>query len=129
MPAFAGVGAAVKEGATPTAFNEASKWTLNVKAGTKDVTPMGAAGGWGVNASTVKTFSGTVSAFFDNSDTAQTDMVSLIGQTVSMQFFVNGTNKFTATCLITEFDPTVDASDVVKCDYKFVNGSGALSYA
>lgn len=128
MPVFSGMGASCKEAST--SFTQASKWQINAKAATKDVTVMGAAGGWGINAATIKSFSGSVDAFFDNSDTAQTNMVGLLGQTVSMEFDTgDSTHKFTGTCLITEFDPVADVQDIIKCTYKFINGSGALAYS
>lgn len=127
MTALAGVGASVSEAST--AFNNASKWTLSLKGATKDVTPFGASGSWVINIGTLKSWSGKISAFFDTSDTAQTNIIGLLLGTVTLTLNVQSTpHGFGGSAIITGIDPNVDTQGVITCDYSFT-GTGACTYS
>ncbi len=127
MAALAGVGASVSEAST--AFNNSSKWTLSLKGAVKDVTPFGASGSWVINLATLKSWSGKITAFFDTSDTAQTNIIGLLNSTVTLTLNVSSTpHGFTGTAYITEIAPSVDAQGVITCDYSFT-GTGSCVYS
>lgn len=127
MAALAGIGASVTEAST--AFTNASKWTLQLKGATKDVTPFGASGSWAVNLATLKSWSGTISAFLDPSDTAQSNLLGLLGSTVTATFTVQNTpHAFTGSVILTELDPNVDVQNAQTIDYKFT-GTGPCTYS
>lgn len=127
MTALAGVGGSVSEAST--AFTNASKWTLNLKGAVKDVTPFGASGNWTINLATLKSWSGTITAFLDPSDTAQTNLFGLLGSSVTLTLNVSGTpHGFSGTAFITEVDPNVDVQNAETVDLKFT-GSGACTYS
>ena len=127
MTAFCGVGASVKE--STTTFTNASKWTLSVKNATKDVTPIGAAGSWAVYLGTINSWTAKITGWLDNSDTAQANLLALIGQTVPLVLNVNGTpNGFTGSAILNGIDPNVDAQNPETCDFSF-QGSGPIAFA
>lgn len=127
MAAIAGVGASVLEAST--AFTNASKWMLNIKGATKDVTPFGASGNWTINIATLKSWSGTISAFLDTADTAQTNLFALIGSTLASTFNVGvSSHGFTGNIILTEIDPTADVQNAETVDFKFV-GTGPCTYS
>lgn len=127
MAALAGIGASVQEGSNT--FTNASKWTLNLKGATKDVTPFGATGNWAVNLSTLKSWSGTISAFTDPNDAAQTALFALLGSTVTGTFNIANTpHGFSGSFILTEIDPNADVQNAQTVDFKFT-GTGACTYA
>jgi triacylglycerol esterase/lipase EstA (alpha/beta hydrolase family) len=127
LTALAGVGASVSEAST--AFTNASKWTLNLKGAVKDVTPFGAAGNWAINLATLKSWTGSITAFLDPTDTAQTNLFGLLGSTVTLTLNVSGTpHGFTGTAIITEIDPNVDVQNAETVDIKFT-GTGSCTYS
>jgi predicted secreted protein len=125
MAALAGIGAAVSEAST--AFTDGSKWTLSIKNATKDVTPFGASGSWAINIPTINSWTAKITGFIDTSDTAQTNLFALIGQTVALTLKVDGTHNFAGSAILSGIDPSVDAQDAETVDFSFT-GSGAVSY-
>lgn len=127
MAALAGIGASVTEAAT--AFTDASKWTLSLKGAVKDVTPFGASGSWQINLTTLKSWSGKVTAFIDTTDTAQTNLLALLGTVVSMTFTIQSTpHAFAGSAILTGIDPNVDVQNAQSIDFSFT-GTGALTYS
>ena len=127
MTALAGVGASVTEAST--SFTNASKWVLNLKGAVKDVTPFGASGNWTINLATLKSWSGTITAFLDPSDTAQTNIFGLLNSTLTMTLNVNSTpHGFTGSVIITEIDPNIDVQNAETVDIKFT-GTGSCTYS
>lgn len=127
MTALAGVGASVTEAST--SFTNASKWVLNLKGAVKDVTPFGASGNWTINLATLKSWSGTITAFLDPSDTAQTNIFGLLNSTLTMTLNVNSTpHGFTGSVIITEIDPNIDVQNAETVDIKFT-GTGSCVYS
>ena len=127
MAALAGIGASVTEAAT--AFTDASKWTLNLKGATKDVTPFGASGNWAINLATIKSWTGKITAFLDTTDTAQTNLFAGLNNTFSLTFTVQSTpHAFTGSAILTGIDPNVDVQGVEVVDFSFT-GSGAITYS
>jgi predicted secreted protein len=128
MTAFAGIGAQVTEGTT--AFTEGSKWTLTTKGNTKDVTPFQASGNWSVYLATIKSWTAKITAFIDASDTAQTNLFSLLGSTValSLNVVVAGTpHGFTGSGIVTGFAPNVDVQNAETIDFDF-QGTGPITW-
>jgi hypothetical protein len=127
MVAFAGVGASLKEGTT--SFTNASKWELDIKTDTKDVTPIGASGAWAVYLGTLNRWTAKITGWLDTSDAGQADLLDLVGQTVSLTLNVNGTpNGFTGSAILNEIAPNIDAQNPESCVYSF-QGSGPISFA
>jgi hypothetical protein len=127
MAALAGIGASVMEASS--AFNNASKWTLSLKGATKDVTPFGASGNWAINLSTIKSWTAKVSAFLDYSDTAQTNLLGLLGTVVSLTLNIASTpHGFTGSAILSGIDPNIDAQNAETVDYSFT-GSGPITYS
>lgn len=126
MTALAGIGASCTEAST--AFTDASKWTLSLKGAVKDVTPFGASGNWQINLATIKSWTGKITAFIDNSDTAQTNLFALIGTVVAMTFKVDGTHNFAGSAIVTGIDPSVDVQNAETVDISFT-GTGAITYS
>lgn len=95
----------------------------------KDVTPFGASGSWTINLATLKSWSGKVTAFVDTTDTAQTNLLALLGSTVSMTFTIQSTpHAFTGSAILTGIDPNVDVQNAQTIDFSFT-GTGALTYS
>ena len=128
MAALAGIGASITEAST--AFTDASKWSLNLKGATKDVTPFGASGNWAINLATIKSWTGKISAFLDTVDTAQTNLFALLNTTVSVTFTVQSSpaHAFTGSAILTGIDPSVDVQGVEAVDFSFT-GSGPITYS
>ncbi len=127
MAAFAGVGASVKEGTTT--FTNSNKWTLSVKNATKDVTPIGAPGSWAIYLGTLNSWTVKISGWFDTADTAQTNLLALVGQSVALTLNVNGTpNGFTGSAILNGIDPNIDAQNPETVDFSF-QGSGPIAFA
>lgn len=127
MTTFAGIGAGAS--VDSVAFTNASKWTLSVKNATKDVTPMGADGSFAVNIGTINSWTAKITAFLDNSDTAQTNLFALIGTIVEdLVLTVGSTHAFTGDAILSGIDPSVDAQDAETVDFSFT-GTGPIAYA
>jgi hypothetical protein len=127
MTAFAGVGASLKNGAVT--FNNASKWELDIKTDTKDVTPIGATGAWAVYLGTLNRWTAKITGWLDTGDTAQANLLELVGQTVPLTLNVNGTpNGFTGDAILNEIAPNIDAQNPESCVYSF-QGSGPIDFA
>jgi len=127
MTAFAGVGASLKNGAVP--FANASKWELDIKTDTKDVTPIGADGAWAVYLGTLNRWTAKITGWLDTGDTAQANMLALVGQTVPLTLNVNGTpNGFIGSAILNEIAPNIDAQNPESCVYSF-QGSGPIDFA
>ena len=92
-------------------------------------TPFGASGNWTINLATLKSWTGSVTAFLDTSDTAQTNLFALLNSTVTMTFNVSSTpHGFTGSVIITEIDPNVDVQNAQTVDIKFT-GTGSCTYS
>jgi hypothetical protein len=127
LTALAGVGASCTEAST--LFTNASKWTLSLKGAVKDVTPFGASGNWAINIATLKSWTGKITAFIDTSDTAQTNLLALLGSIVSMTFTVQSTpHAFAGSTILTGLDPSVDVQNAQTIDYSFT-GTGPCTYS
>jgi predicted secreted protein len=128
LAALAGIGASCAEAGV--SFNEGSKWTLTPKGATKDVTPFQASGNWAVYLATVKSWTAKITAFIDASDTAQTNLFSLLGSTValSLNVVVTGTpHGFTGSGIVTGFAPNVDVQNAETIDFDF-QGTGPITW-
>lgn len=127
MTAFAGVGASLKNGAV--AFNNASKWELDIKTDTKDVTPIGADGAWAVYIGTLNRWTAKITGWLDTGDAPQASLLALVGQTVPLTLNVNGVpNGFVGDAILNEIAPNVDAQNPESCVYSF-QGSGPIDFA
>jgi hypothetical protein len=125
MVAFAGVGASLKNGAVT--FNNASKWELDIKCDTKDVTPIGADGAWAVYIGTLNRWTAKITGWLDMADTAQTNLLTLVGQSVPLTLNVDGVpNGFTGSAILNDIAPNVDAQNPESCVYSF-QGSGPIT--
>ncbi len=95
----------------------------------KDVTPFGASGNWAINIATLKSWTGKVTAFLDTGDTAQTNLLALLGTVVSMTFTVQSTpHAFAGSTILTGLDPSVDVQNAQTIDYSFT-GTGPCTYS
>jgi hypothetical protein len=127
MTALAGINASCSEAST--SFTNASKWTLSIKNATKDATPMGAAGSWAINVPTINSWTAKITGFLDPADTAQTNLLALIGTVVALALKIDGTpHSFTGNAILSGIDPSVDAQSVETVDFSFT-GTGQVAYA
>jgi hypothetical protein len=115
------------------AMGNAKAWSLDISQETVDTTNFGSSG-WKESATTLNSWSGSITAIFDASGTAegvlQTGLTG--GSTVSLDLQLgDGTgsyDKYSGTANITSQSVTNDVNGIVEVSYNF-EGTGALTIA
>lgn len=104
-------------------------FNLSISSGTADVSTLGTV--WDEYIGTNKSWSGSISAIFDPSDTQQsllmTDILSSDETTkITAKFVINSALTLQGDILVTGVSSTVSRTDAVSIDFNF-QGTGALS--
>ena len=104
-------------------------FNLSISSGTADVSTLGTV--WDEYIGTNKSWSGSISAIFDPSDTQQsllmTDILSADETTkITAKFVINPALTLQGDILVTGVSSTVSRTDAVSIDFNF-QGTGALS--
>jgi len=127
--AIAGKGGKLKVGTN--SVTDISNWKLDIEVDVKEQTDFDS-NGWVEVLPQLKSWSGTAEGFWNvasdtNGQKALQDAL-LNGTTVSIEFNVNGTNKYTGTAYVTKISVDEPVDDNVKFSVE-LKGSGALTYA
>lgn len=115
------------------AMGNAKAWSLDITQETADVTDFGS-NGWKESTTTLKSWSGSITAIFDASGAAegalQTNLVG--GSTVSLDLQAGdgsgSYDKYTGTANITSQSITNDVNGIVEVSFNF-EGTGAMTIA
>lgn len=126
--AISGFGGQVKIGTNRVA--QINQWELEIKVDEGDATTFDS-NGWKEVVSGLRSWSIKFEAKWNvandaNGQKALQDAL-LGGTTVSLDLYVNGTNKYSGTALITTWTVTTPADDVVTLKFEGT-GTGALTY-
>jgi predicted secreted protein len=127
--AIAGKGGTFKVGTNAVMGIET--WKLDIDTDLKDTTNFSSAG-WKEQTPTIKSWSGSISGQWNvstdtNGQKALQDAF-LSSTSVSAEFNVNGTNKYTGTAYIKKVSVEEPVNDIVKFSVD-LDGTGALAYA
>lgn len=125
--ALAGKGGSVKIGTNVVA--EIKSWSLDIGADNLDKTALGDA--WKSFIQGLKEWSATAEGnWVINTDTNGQKAIQdayLAGNTVTLNLYVNATNYYSGTALISGISVETGVEDLVTVSFEF-QGSGALSY-
>ncbi|MAR56935.1 MAG: hypothetical protein CMM93_07105, partial [Rickettsiales bacterium] len=91
MTTHSGKNGIVKVGVSPTVVAEVREWSLDVAADTADNTTMNSAqsnGGWKTNTDTLKEWNGSVSCYWDPSDSNGQESLTA-GASLAVEFYPN----------------------------------------
>ena len=126
-----GYAGSVKAGATPATVGEVKNYSLSETADTVEVSTLGSE--WAKNRSTLKRWSGSLSAHFDIGDGGQDELRAAIGagDTVSLEFYIGGESgagnvKKVGNAVIESLEITNDVAGIVETSISFT-GTGALT--
>ncbi|SRR6266496_1169524 len=126
MPAMSGTAGAVKNGAN-TILNMTS-WEVSLKAASVDVSAFGGSG-WGASLGTIKKWSGKCAGNYDPADTTgQVALNNGLGSTFTMNFFTDGTHKWTGDAVLVDVALKSSASGVITAEYTF-EGASSVTYS
>ena len=115
------------------AMGNAKAWSLDINQETVDITDFGSSG-WKESAATLNSWSGSITAIFDASGTAegalQTGLTGGSGVALDLQLG-DGTgsyDKYSGSAIITGQSVTNDVNGIVEVTFNF-EGTGALTIA
>ncbi len=127
--ALAGKGATIKVGTA--VITEMENWKLDIGGNTLETTNFGSAG-WKQFIQGLKEWSGSCEGNWnvagDTSGQKALQDALLNGTTVSVEFNLNGTNKYTGTAYVTKISTDAPVGDKIKVSID-LQGTGALTYA
>jgi predicted secreted protein len=110
---------------------EATDWTISASLDIADSSAMG--DDWKSGVAGMASWSGSANMHFDLTDTYQAAVhdalvtASPTGSITTARFYVNASNYYSGSILITGVNPTAGIGDLVKLSVSF-QGTGALSY-
>jgi hypothetical protein len=115
------------------AMGNAKAWSLDISQETADITDFGSSG-WKESAATLNAWSGSITAIFDASGTAegalQTGLTA--GSSVSLDLQMGGGtgsyDKYSGSAIITGQSVTNDVNGIVEVTFNF-EGTGAVTIA
>ena len=127
MAALAGKSGAVK--LSTNTVTEIGDWTLDIAIDTAEATDFGDS--WKEHIYTLRGASGSFKCRFDKADTnghvaLQTEALSGTSG-VSLRLYIDGTNYYSGTALITSMSPSASVGGLVEVTYNFVI-DGTLAY-
>jgi len=103
-------------------------WTLETTAETQDASKMGTAGNWRDHLATLKSWAGSVDAWWDAADMGQAALS--LGDTVTLDLFPTGDAsaqiKFSGSAIITGTPKTAAVDGLIEVSFSF-QGTGALA--
>jgi predicted secreted protein len=122
----------VKVGGTPTIVAEVREWELNVTTDTAEDTSINTAqsnGGWRTNKATLHSWEGTLSCFWDETDTNGQETLDA-GTTVALKLYPEGDGSgatfFSGNAIVTSISRKATLDGIVEVSFGF-KGNGALS--
>jgi hypothetical protein len=134
MPVHKGTEGVVKVGASPAIIAEVREWQLETTGETTDSTSINTAtanGGWRTHESTLKGWEGSVSCFWDETDTNGQETLDA-GASIAVKFFPEGDTtgdvSFTGTAIVTNVTRKATLDGLVEASFTF-KGTGALTQA
>jgi hypothetical protein len=124
MAVHAGKAGVVKAGSD--AVGEVRSWTIEEAGETADGTAMGAT--WRTNVATLRSWTGSLTCWFDDADAGQTALVS--GATVALEVMPTGETAgeavYSGNAIITAVSRTAAVDGVIEATFSFT-GDGALT--
>lgn len=134
MTVHKGKNGIVKIGASPSIVAEVREWSLDVSGDVTDSTSMNTAqsnGGWKTFADTLKEWGGSVSCWWDPSDTNGQEALDA-GTSLAVEFYPDdddtGDIKYSGTAIVTAINRSGKLDGNVEASFTF-KGTGALSQA
>lgn len=134
MATHAGKDGIVKVGGTPAVVAEVREWELETTSETEDASSMNSLqsnGSWATNLATIKKWSGTITCWWDETDTNGQETLDS-GSSVDIKVYPEGADTgdtyFSGTCLITTVNRKASKDGVVEASFAFT-GTGALTQA
>lgn len=134
MAVHTGLEGLVRVGGTPTTVAELSEWTLETSGETTDSTSINTAtsnGGWRTHVPTLKSWSGSVKCFWDETDTNGQQTIDA-GASVDFKFYPEGNTTgdvfFSGTGIVTAVNRSAKLDGLVEVEFSFT-GTGALTEA
>lgn len=111
------------------AFAEIRSYSLNIEGETADTTTFASTGGWRTHSHTLKSWSGELECFWDETDT--NGQVSLdAGDSITLNLYPEGDstgdNYYTGTATVTAIEVSASVDGIVEAKFSF-QGSGALT--
>lgn len=124
----------VKVGASPAAIAEVREWEIKTTGETVDKTSMnsqGANGGWRTHEHTLKAWEGSVSCFWDETDTNGQETLD-VGAEVALKVYPEGADTgdtyFSGTAIVTDVTRKAVVDGMVEAAFSF-KGTGTLTQA
>lgn len=131
MAKLNGYNGSVKAGSTPSTVGEVKSFNIDRTSDVQDVTVLGSA--WAANASTIKRWSGSLTAHFDIVDGGQDELRTGIsdGSAVDLVLYIGGESgsgnvSYSGSAIIESISITNDATGIVEASISFT-GTGELS--
>ena len=112
---------------TPTAVGNAHVWGVTLTGDTVEITDFSSTG-WKKFLGTLKSWSVTGEAYWDESDTAQAALRGgVAGTEATIELYPDATHKYSGEGIVTSFDVGAAVDGVVTASFA-LQGSDALSY-
>ena len=115
------------------AMDQAKAWSIDITKDTVDITSFGS-GGWKESASTLKSWTGSLTAIFDESGADEVDLIAALTGSSTMEISLQigdgtGTHDvFSGNVNINGMSITNDVNGIVEATFNF-EGTGALTIA
>lgn len=122
MATYKGYNGTVKAGATPTSVGEVTSFSLTVSSDIVETSSLGSA--YATNVGTLKRWSGSISANFDDEDAGQALLV--VGGSVAVELNAGNGMKYSGNAVIGELGVTNDVAGIVSASFSFT-GTGTLT--
>ena len=122
MAVYKGYSGTVKAGATHTSVGEVKSFSLTISADVVETSVLGSE--YATNQSTLKRWSGSITANFDDEDAGQTLLV--VGGSVALELNAGGAKKFSGTAIIGELAISDEVAGIVSASFSYT-GSGTLT--
>lgn len=124
----------VKVGATPVTVAEVREWQIETTSETADTTTINTAqgnGGWRTHAATLNAWEGSISCFWDETDTSGQQTIDA-GSSIALKLYpegsATGATYFSGTAIVTNVSRKAQLDGVIEASFSF-KGTGALSEA
>jgi predicted secreted protein len=122
----------VRVGGTPTTVAEVREWQLDTTSDTAETSSINSVqgnGGWRTHAATLLAWEGSISCFWDETDTNGQQTIDA-GGTVALKLYPEGTTTgatfFSGNAIVTAVNRKAAIDGVVEVSFSF-KGTGALS--
>lgn len=113
---------------TPTAVGNAHVWGLTHSGDTVEITDF-SSGGWKEFIGTLKSWTVTGEAYWDETDDAQAALrAGVAGTAATIELYVDATHKYSGEAIVTSWEVGAAVDGVVTASFS-LQGTGQLSYA